>query len=226
MSLFQEWKAQLWQEFWAVRLPGAWRERVKLVAPVVGSALCGVSLAAGLLKWFPNRHDCIGAGFGVISIGTMVYAYVDYWNRFKRIKIAERCIALNALCDDFLGEWVSVQEFLKQASNLLESRFGKDSVLGLIHLYTILMNHPSPILADKLFDPLFEDQDPRVVSESIHTTFDPTASIPLGVQIRHKEFLAKRASHCAVYKEELMAAAWHPKRVESWIRQDRWDLLE
>jgi len=34
------------------------------------------------------------------------------------------------------------------------------------------------------------------------------------------------ASRLAPLKEELMAAAWHPKRVERWIEAGRWDLLD
>jgi hypothetical protein len=31
---------------------------------------------------------------------------------------------------------------------------------------------------------------------------------------------------CLTIKEDLIAAAWQPKRVKRWLEQDRWDLLD
>jgi hypothetical protein len=31
---------------------------------------------------------------------------------------------------------------------------------------------------------------------------------------------------CAMLKEELMAAAWHPRRVWAWIEAGRWDMID
>jgi hypothetical protein len=33
----------------------------------------------------------------------------------------------------------------------------------------------------------------------------------------HKDILAKAKARCARYKEELIAAAWAPARVEKWV---------
>jgi hypothetical protein len=38
--------------------------------------------------------------------------------------------------------------------------------------------------------------------------------------------LLRAIRRCSVYKEELLAAAWHPRRIEQWISAGRWDLLE
>jgi hypothetical protein len=42
-------------------------------------------------------------------------------------------------------------------------------------------------------------------------------------EIASKERAKER---CLAIKEDLMVAAWHPKRVEQFVQQDRWDLLD
>jgi hypothetical protein len=45
-----------------------------------------------------------------------------------------------------------------------------------------------------------------------------------GVALARKQRRAQR--RCAMLKEELMAAAWHPRRVWAWIEAGRWDMLD
>lgn len=40
------------------------------------------------------------------------------------------------------------------------------------------------------------------------------------------DFLEEMAERLAIYKEDLIAAAWHPKRVEKWLEAGGIDLLE
>jgi hypothetical protein len=42
----------------------------------------------------------------------------------------------------------------------------------------------------------------------------------------YKEFLEERAEQTAIYKEDLMKAAWHPRRVEKWLEVGGFELLE
>lgn len=42
----------------------------------------------------------------------------------------------------------------------------------------------------------------------------------------YTEFLEERAEQTAIYKEDLMKAAWHPRRVEKWLEVGGFELLE
>jgi hypothetical protein len=42
----------------------------------------------------------------------------------------------------------------------------------------------------------------------------------------YAEFLRRQAEKTAIYKEELIAAAWHPRRVEKWLETGGFELLE
>jgi hypothetical protein len=42
----------------------------------------------------------------------------------------------------------------------------------------------------------------------------------------YTDFLNERVEHTAIYKEELIAAAWHPRRIEKWLEVGGFELLE
>jgi hypothetical protein len=52
---------------------------------------------------------------------------------------------------------------------------------------------------------------------------------PTTYAARWNEFwdsMVRQQERCAAVKEDLMAAVWHPRRVEKWLEAGRWDLLD
>lgn len=252
MSLFQEWKAKLWQEFWAVKIPRTWTEAVKLGGFFAGAGTVGFSVAVVIQKVLPMHSDRIGTGFGVFALGMMIYPYVDYWNRFKRHQISIRDGDLVVLATNLIQGESSTQEFLEGVQYILKTRYTNSDISeGVEYLLCILVlmsiHHPTwnwpDLLTESVFDPLFSEESFPLLSwieiqkrvckylAEVAREVDPGIALDAcarlcpGVRIRTQEFLAKRKSVCDLYRQDLMAAAWHPKRVEAWIRQDRWDLL-
>jgi hypothetical protein len=108
-------------------------------------------------------------------------------------------------------------------------------------LHTLFL---APLLADPLFKPHL--QDPLVMrfiftctvhnNEPTDTMFEPekmdkrlntfySTMLELG-RVMYWDFLEDMAERTAIYKEELIAAAWHPRRVEKWLEVGGFELLE
>ena len=108
-------------------------------------------------------------------------------------------------------------------------------------LHTLFL---APLFADPLFKPHL--QDPVVMrflftctihcNEPTNVLYDPETMdkklnsfyntiLELGREL-YRELLEDMAERTAIYKEELIAAAWHPKRVEKWLEAGGFELLE
>jgi hypothetical protein len=101
-----------------------------------------------------------------------------------------------------------------------------------------------PLLADPLFKPHLQDPvvmrfiftctihcneptdvlyDPETMDKKLNSFYNTI--LELGREL-YRELLEDVAERTAIYKEELIAAAWHPKRVEKWLEAGGFELLE
>jgi hypothetical protein len=251
MTLFQEWRAIVWRELWTWAPWPVWKAAV-LPAAAAGSLGVGVALGAEAL--IPNADSLtLALGFLGIALGVGTWALYDWWRRWQAHQIARVNGDLFVLAQNLtttVRQPLSIEKFTKGAEKILETRCepsNREQKLEYLLACTVILNIGAGVwrlpelLAEPLFDPLFPlDRDPLQVWPELRVRLLETqvedfyrqdfletleAFIP-GVRRRHLEFLnCVAAPRCAVYKQDLMAAAWHPRRVEAWINQDRWDLL-
>ncbi len=251
MTLFQEWRRVAWRELCVWPSAAMW---TRGILPGVAAGSLGVGAAVGLLRMFPKMDSRI-VSWGLIGTGggLMLYELVSHWRSWSSRQISRAQGDLFVLAQDLTTTTrrpLSIEKFCSGVQYILETRYGpadrEERLLYVIGCAVLLKDPGRPwtvpeLLAEPLFDPLFplERGDPlqvwqelrarildgfesHVWSEDVCQTLDEM--LP-GVRRRHLEFLQRAATRCAVYKQDLMAAAWHPRRVEAWINQDRWDLL-